>query len=147
MLWTKLMFEPFKEIWENRDCYGYNIRDENAPWYKQVWQTIVRSFGDLTPISVSSAQRAVDTGGTWPKDAVLAVLGFGPAPSYAERSTIQNRISFLKVVKVRSFATHRRLFVAPLSARKSSLREGPTGTALASGPLRRKTRLEERRTG
>jgi len=138
------MFEPFKEIWENRDYYGYNIRDENAPWYKQVWRTIVHSFGDLTPISVSSAQRAVDTGGTWSKDAVLAVLGFGPAPSYAERSTIQNRISFLKVVKVRSFATHRRLFVAPLSARKSSLREGPTGTALASGPLRRKTRLEER---
>jgi hypothetical protein len=123
MLWTKLMFEPFKEIWENRDYYGYNIRDENAPWYKQVWQTIVHSFGDLTPISVSSAQRAVDTGGTWSKDAVLAVLGFGPAPSYAERSTIQNRISFLKVVKVRSFkarsfATHRRLLVAPLSARK-----------------------------
>ena len=104
----------------------------------------MHSFGDLTPISVSSAQRAVDTGGTWPKDAVLAVLGFGPAPSYAERSTIQNRISFLKVVKVRSFATHRRLLVAPLSARKLSLREGPTGTALASGPLRRKTRLEER---
>ncbi len=26
---------------------------------------------------------------------VLAVLGFGPAPSYAERSAIQNRISFL----------------------------------------------------
>jgi len=144
MRWTKPMFEPFKEIWENRDYYGYNIRDENAPWYKQVWRTIVHSFGDLTPISVSSAQRAVDTGGTWSKDAVLAVLGFGPAPSYAERSTIQNRISFLKVVKVRSFATHRRLLVAPLSARKLSLREGPTGTALASGPLRRKTRLEER---
>jgi len=44
---------------------------------------------------VSSAQRALDTDGTWSKDAVLAVLGFGPAPSYAERSAIQNRISFL----------------------------------------------------
>ena len=44
---------------------------------------------------MSSAQRALDTGGTWSKDAVLAVLGFGPAPSYAERSPIQNRISFL----------------------------------------------------
>jgi len=22
MLWTKLMFEPFKEIWENRDFFG-----------------------------------------------------------------------------------------------------------------------------
>jgi hypothetical protein len=82
----------FKEIWENCDYYGYNIRDENAPWYKQVWQTIVHGFGDLTPISVSSAQRALDTGGTWSKDVVLAVLGFGPAPSYAERSAIQNPI-------------------------------------------------------
>jgi hypothetical protein len=89
------MFEPLKEILENRDFYGYNIRDENAAWYKQTWQTIAHMFGDLTPISVSSAQRALDTGGTWSKDAVLAVLGFGPAPSYAERSAIQNRISFL----------------------------------------------------
>jgi len=55
----------------------------------------VHGFGDLTPISASSAQRALDTGGTWSKDVVLAVLGFGPAPSYAERSAIQNRISFL----------------------------------------------------
>jgi len=89
------MFEPFKEIWENRDCYGYNIRDENAPWYKQVWQTIVHGFGDLKPISISSAERSLDTGGTWSKDAVLAVLGFGPAPAYAEKSAIQNRISHL----------------------------------------------------
>jgi hypothetical protein len=55
----------------------------------------VRGFGDLTPISVSSAHRAPDTGGTWSKDAVLAVLGFGPAPAYAEKSAIQNRISHL----------------------------------------------------
>jgi len=89
------MFEPLKEILENRDYYGYNIRDENAAWYKQTWQTIAHMFGDTTPISVSSAQRALDTGGTWSKDVVLAVLGFGPAPSYAERSAIQNRISFL----------------------------------------------------
>jgi hypothetical protein len=95
MLWTKLMFEPLKEAWENRNYYGYNIRDENAPWYKQVWQTITHGFSDLTPISVSSAQRALDTGGTWSKDAVLAVLGFGPAPAYAEKSAIQNRISHL----------------------------------------------------
>lgn len=95
MLWTKLMFEPFKEMFENRDYYGFNMRDENAPWYKQIWQTISHGFGQLTPISVSSAQRALDTGGTWSKDVVLAVLGFGPAPSYAEKNAIQNCISFL----------------------------------------------------
>src|SRR6267378_7354191 len=95
MLWTKLMFEPFREIWENRDYYGYNIRDENAPWYKQTWQTISHMFGDTTPISVSSAQRALDTGGTWSKDVPLAIAGFGPAPSYAEKTATQNRIAFL----------------------------------------------------
>jgi hypothetical protein len=31
-----------------------------------------------------------------------------------------------------------------LSARKSSLSEGATGTALASGPFRRKTRVERK---
>src|SRR5262249_20937112 len=95
MLWTKLMFEPLKEILENRDFYGYNIRDENAPWDKQVWQTIAHGFSDLEPISMSSAERALDTGGTWSKGAGLAVLGFGPAPAYAEKSAIQNRISYL----------------------------------------------------
>jgi hypothetical protein len=95
MLWTKLMFEPLKEILENRDYFGYNIRDENAPWYKQVWQTIAHSFGDLTPISVSSAQHALDTGGTMTKDVPLAILGFGPAPGYVEKSAIQNRIAYL----------------------------------------------------
>jgi hypothetical protein len=72
MLWTKLMFEPFKQIWENRDYYDYNIRDENAPWYKPVWQTIRHTIGDLAPISSSSAERALDTGGTMTKDVPLA---------------------------------------------------------------------------
>ena len=57
MVWSKMMFEPFTEIWENRDYYGYNIRDENAPWYKQVWQTIVNGLGGMIPISVSSTER------------------------------------------------------------------------------------------
>jgi hypothetical protein len=95
MVWSKMMFEPLNEIRLNRDFFGYNIYDENAPFYEQAWQTLKHYVGDSTPISVSSAQRALDTGGTWSKDVVLAVLGFGPAPSYAEKSGIQNRISYL----------------------------------------------------
>jgi len=95
MVWSKMMFEPIREIWNNRDYYGYNVRDENAPFYTQAWQTIRHGFGDQTPISISSAQRALDTGGTWSKDVVLAALGFGPAPAYVEKSAIQNRISYL----------------------------------------------------
>src|SRR5262249_42065716 len=29
MLWSKTLFEPLKEIVQNRDYYGFNIRDEN----------------------------------------------------------------------------------------------------------------------
>jgi len=47
MLWSKLMFEPIREVMENRDYYGYNIRDENAPMVHQVCQTIRHGFGDL----------------------------------------------------------------------------------------------------
>jgi hypothetical protein len=50
MVWNKMMFESFSEIWNNRDYYGFNIRDDNAPWYKQFWQTVRHTFGDLAPI-------------------------------------------------------------------------------------------------
>jgi hypothetical protein len=91
MVWSKMMFETFTEIWNNRDYYGFNIRDENAPWYRQVRHTL----GDLAPISESSAERALDTGGTMTKDVPLAYLGFGPAPAYVEKSAVQNRIAYL----------------------------------------------------
>jgi hypothetical protein len=52
MLWTKLMFEPIKEIVQNRDYYGFNIRDENAPLYKQFWQTKQRATPAPTPAPV-----------------------------------------------------------------------------------------------
>jgi hypothetical protein len=71
MLWSKLMFEHIMEILENRDYYGYNIYDENDPWYQQFWQSIRHTVGDLAPISISSAQHALDTGGTMAKDVPL----------------------------------------------------------------------------
>jgi hypothetical protein len=109
------MFEPFHELLTNRDYYGYNIWDENAPIYQQVWQGVKHFFGDQTnPMSVSGAKHAAELSGKpFPsaaeairhpeqyldalkaKGVGMSVLGFGPAPAYVEKSPIQNRISYL----------------------------------------------------
>jgi hypothetical protein len=96
MLWNKLMFQPFKELYDNRSYWGYDIWDPNAPLWKQAWQAVKHIVGEQThPMSVSGAQRGLETGGTWTKDVPLAGLGFGPAPRYVEKSAAQNRIAFL----------------------------------------------------
>jgi hypothetical protein len=110
MLGNKLMFEPFKELLNNRDYYGFNIWDENAPWYQQTWQALKHTFSEQTsPMGVSGAEHAAELSGkpfrwndpsTW-KDSLTAkgvgesVAGFGPAPAYVEKTPIQNRISRL----------------------------------------------------
>jgi N12 class adenine-specific DNA methylase len=115
MLWNKQMYEPFVEMWNNRNYYGYNITDENAPWYQRTWQLLKHIYGDqFNPMSVSGAKHAASLSGhpfpskgeifahpekLW--DAItsagvgLSVLGFGPAPAYVEKNAIQNRIAYL----------------------------------------------------
>lgn len=114
MIWNKMMLEPFTELMNNRDYYGYNIWDENAPIYKQIWQALHHTFGDQNPMALSGAQQAARLSGhEFPstKEAIehpdrlldalrakgvdLSILGFGPAPSYVEKSSIQNRIGYL----------------------------------------------------
>jgi hypothetical protein len=114
MVWNKLMFEPFHELMNNRDYYGYNIWDENAPIYKQIWQGIRHMWGDQSPMTLAGAKRAAELSGkefpsltdavTHPdklldalkaKGVDLSMLGFGPAPAYVEKSSIQNRIGYL----------------------------------------------------
>jgi hypothetical protein len=95
MLWNKTLFQPLKELWENRDYFGREIWDTNAPGYQQIEQAMKHiATGQLSPMSVSGAQRAQETGGQ-PIETPLAYLGFGPAPAYANRSAIQNRIGYL----------------------------------------------------
>jgi hypothetical protein len=97
MLWNKMMFQPFVEMAENRDYWGYEIWDTNAPLYKQAEQFAWHILKDqLTPMTSSGAQRARDIGGSWlDKGVPLSFLGFGPAPAYVERTPLENRIRYL----------------------------------------------------
>jgi len=114
MVWNKLMFEPFHELLNNRNYYGYNIWDENAPIYKQAWQALKHTMGDQNPMSITGAQQAARLSGReFPgiresyehpdrlldalraKGVDMSLLGFGPAPSYVEKSAMQNRIGYL----------------------------------------------------
>ena len=115
MLWNKLMFEPFAELVNNRDYYGYNIWDENAPLYKKIWQAARHMYADqFSPMSVSGAKHAAELSGKpFPsfaealqhpervgeamnaKGVLLSGLGFGPAPAYVEKTALQNRIAYL----------------------------------------------------
>ncbi len=96
MLFNKLLFQPFVEMAQNRDYYGHELYDINAPEYRQAYQFATKVFKEqFSPITISGASRALETGGSWSRDVPLAMLGFGPAPSYAARTATQNRIGFL----------------------------------------------------
>lgn len=95
MIWNKMMFQPITELYNNRDYFGREIMDTNAPGWKQAMQAI-ESLGasQLLPMSTTGAQRVEETGGR-PAEKYLSYAGFGPAPGYAEKSAIQNRIAHL----------------------------------------------------
>lgn len=109
MLYHKMMFAPFVEMGTNRDYFGNEIRDSNSPAYQQIWQSVKHLVGDqLAPMSVSGARRALELSGkphtptdigrqllAGDRDAVMPMLGFGPAPSYASKSPLQNRLDYV----------------------------------------------------
>jgi hypothetical protein len=100
----KMMYAPVAEMLANRDYFGYQIYDENAPWFKRAYQmgkSILNE--DLNPMSIVGARRSLQLSGkpygptdimkqiTDP-DVYMPMLGFGPAPAYASRSNIENHI-------------------------------------------------------
>jgi hypothetical protein len=94
-LWNKMILSPLVEQYQNKDYYGYQVRDPNAPWHKQLYQSVKSLAGDLlTPISYGGAQKAQQTGGGM-RDKALAYAGFSPAPGYVAKSALQNRIAHL----------------------------------------------------
>ncbi len=109
MLSHKLMFAPFVEMGTNRNYYGYQIYDENAPGFKQAYQFGKHLFTEqLSPMSITGAKRSLELSGkphtaadilkgalSGDSDVWGPVMGFGPAPAYASKDAIDNRISYL----------------------------------------------------
>lgn len=107
MLYHKMLFQPFFEMGGNKDYFGNQIYDENAPAFKQAYQFGKHLVTDqLSPMSVSGAKRALQLSGKpykglepfkqlTDRDVVLPFLGFGPAPAYASKSPLENRIMYL----------------------------------------------------
>ena len=106
MLYNKMMFQPFVEMAQNKDYFGSQMYDEDAPFYKQVMQFLPNVLHDqLNPMSVSGAQRARQLSGKpnsyldivknpLDRDVLMPFLGFGPAPGYASKSAMDNRIMY-----------------------------------------------------
>jgi hypothetical protein len=105
MVWNKMVFEPIVELANNKDYFGREIFDQNAPAYQQLVEAAQHIFGEqLSPMSFAGAQRATGATGSLPErlattltkpEGLLSYAGFSPAPSYANRSPLQNRIAFL----------------------------------------------------
>lgn len=107
MLYHKLMVAPFVEGFNNRDYFGYQMYDPNAPGFKQLQQFVLHGMGEqLNPMTITGAKRALQLSGKpssfadiisnlGDRDVYMPMLGFGPAPAYASKSPIQNRIGYL----------------------------------------------------
>lgn len=106
MMWNKMLFQPFMEFYRNRNYWGYEIADEEAPWYKRGKKYVEHAFKEMfSPITIAGAKQAKDLSGLYDdtileaaikdKSVGLSFLGFSPAPAYAERSAMENHIRYL----------------------------------------------------
>jgi hypothetical protein len=108
MLYNKMMFQPVVEMLKNKDYFGNQIYDENAPFLSQVGQRLHHLWTDqMNPISIVGANRARQLSGKPPlsisgglsqfndRDTLMPLMGFGPAPAYVSRSETENKIQSL----------------------------------------------------
>ena len=107
MMKNKLLFGPFIEMFTNHNYFGNQIWDENSPYWQQ-WGQLGKNVltEQLNPMSISGAKRALQLSGkpfgfadvikqAGDRDVYMPMLGFPPAPSYASRGPIENRIAYL----------------------------------------------------
>jgi hypothetical protein len=72
------------------NSFGEEIRDPNAPVYKQLEQTLANSLKEFEPISLEAIQRQGQ--GLVSKPGALSVAGFTPAPRYVTETPAQSFI-------------------------------------------------------
>lgn len=80
------------DIAQNRDYYGYEIRNPNAPVTQQAGQTAKYVIKSFEPFWTRGARQAAIAGET-PSRLAAPFVGIMPASSYINRTAIQNEIS------------------------------------------------------
>jgi hypothetical protein len=88
------LLSVINDVANNRDFYGYEIRNPNAPVTQQAGQVgkyVIKSF---EPFWTRGARKSAEAGAT-PAQLAAPYVGIMPAPAYITRSSIQNQISEL----------------------------------------------------
>jgi hypothetical protein len=96
MVWGKMLLQPLYELYNNRDYFGREVFDHNAPGYKQLEQAAQHIFLEQAlPMSFTSAERATGaTGNVLQRigttlstpEGLLSYAGFGPCGRRRRRS-------------------------------------------------------------
>jgi hypothetical protein len=84
------VMEMAKSALTGVDSLGQEIRDPNAPAYKQLEQTLWSEFLDLDPISREAIAKST---GSPVKSVGLSVLGFTPAGKYISETVLEGQIA------------------------------------------------------
>ena len=91
---THPLVSVLTDISNNKDYYGYEIRDPNANVAQQAGQAGMYVLKAFEPFWIQGVQRSTQAGAT-PGAVAAPYFGVMPAPAYITRSSIQNRISDL----------------------------------------------------
>jgi hypothetical protein len=104
MMYHKMMYAPFIEMIRNKDYYGYPLHNPNAEGWRQMLQFGTHLLNEnVNPMSIVGAQKSLQLSGKPAgfkdvlthmndPDVWMPLLGFGPAPAYASRSPLENKI-------------------------------------------------------
>jgi len=77
------------DLWQNKDFYGYEIRDANAGFLKQAEQSLL--YVAPKPFSASSTYEMIKSGEPWSK-ALLSFAGLQKAPGWLTHTDLENKI-------------------------------------------------------
>lgn len=77
------------DLYNNKDFYGYEIRDQHASALDQLGQSLL--YVSPKPFSVSSASEMAKSGQPWSRQ-VMSALGLQKAPGWLTHTDLQNKI-------------------------------------------------------
>lgn len=77
------------DLWDNKDFYGYEIRDEHGSLKDQAWQSLL--YVAPKPFSFSSYKAMAEKGEPMSKR-IMSFVGLVKAPGYLSHTDIENKI-------------------------------------------------------